>query len=342
MDTTRRRTIALVLVAAFLPLQYAINAAILTSHRISVPSLLWLAYTASGFLVPLAGGIVGGLVVAAFRRELRLQARVMLSWRWIATTLVIFAISGVLAWLYSVLKITAHATRGVSYDALLWKIDSWLLLGASPNIFFLELLAHPLAYRAIDFLYVGVFTTTITASFVLMFGWRRNDDRIAYLVGSVILWLGGAWLYYALPSLGPAYAFYEVWDAVREDFPRAMFLQKTLLDNHMRLLRLAAGEIVPRPVNVYLGIGAFPSLHVGFHVYFALWLQRLIPRLRIVGWVLVIVVAVGSVVTGWHYLVDSIAGGLLALGAYVAVVPLLEKTSRESGVESPESATPAS
>ena len=123
------------------------------------------------------------------------------------------------------------------------------------------------------------------------------------------------WLYYAVPSLGPAYAYYQVWEEASAGLPATVMIQRALFENHMKVLQMAEGAR-NLGVNVNMGIAAFPSMHVGFHVFFALWLGRLIPAMRWFGWFMVFVIAVGSVVTGWHYLIDSFAGALLAWGAF--------------------------
>jgi hypothetical protein len=322
MNKERRITIAIAAIFVILPLQYLINRGILTASGHPTPHLKSILKTAFNFSFLAVAGVILGVVFSAIRREFRLHLRVLLQWRWIATTLLLIFCVAVIGFEYGVLKITVHLVRRETFDALLWEIDRWLMFGVSPNVFFLEALSHPVFYRVFDWLYAFAFGATMAASFALMFGWRHNDDRIGYLAGSAVLWLGGAWLYLAVPSLGPTYAFYGVWDTVREHFPTTMAIQKMLLNNHLRVLRLAGGE-KDLAISVHMGIAAFPSLHVAFHAYFAFWLQRLVPAVRLVGWLLVGVVFVGSVITGWHYMIDSIAGLLLAwlawrVGAWVA------------------------
>ncbi len=322
MNKERRVPIAIAVLLGIFALQYLANAAILASAGHPMPSLKWVLRTAFNFAHLVLPGIVAGVILSALRRELRLHLRIIRSWRWIATTLLLVFGVSVLGYEYGVLKITVHLVRRVNFDAALWEIDRWLMLGVSPNVFLLEAFSHPLFYRAFDRLYAVAFGITMMASFVLMFGWRDNRDRVGFLAGSAVLWLGGAWLYLAVPSLGPAYAFYDVWDRVRESFPMTTSIQNMLLQNHLLVLRLAEGER-NLGINVHMGIAAFPSLHVAFHAHFAFWLQRLVPRIRLLGWVLLAVVFIGSVITGWHYLIDAVGGVILAwlawrVGAWVA------------------------
>jgi len=46
-------------------------------------------------------------------------------------------------------------------------------------------------------------------------------------------------------------------------------------------------------------------------------MRRLWVYGEIVFGVFLLIIMIGSVVTGWHYLIDSIAGALLALGGYL-------------------------
>lgn len=311
MKNERRVTIAVAVVFVVFAIQYAINAAILESNGLPLPLLKGVWETMVNFAGLAAGGVVAGIVVSAALRQLRVHLAAIRSWRWVASTLVLIAGVSILGFLYGMLKITVHLVRRTSWDAALWEADRWLMLGVSPNVFLLEALSQPLFYRTFDRLYAVAFAATMFASFLLIFGWRDRRDQFGYLAGSVVLWLGGAWLYFAFPSLGPAYAFYDVWDGVREYFPTTMRIQRMLINNHLRVLEMARGAR-GIPIHIHMGIAAFPSLHVGFHAYFAFWLQRLVPKLRVVGWLLVVVMFIGSVITGWHYMIDSVAGIVLA------------------------------
>ncbi|HEY0787603.1 MAG TPA: phosphatase PAP2 family protein [Thermoanaerobaculia bacterium] len=311
MNKERRVTIAIAAMLVIFPVQYAINAAILSSRGIPLPLFSGVYQTLINFTGLAVAGIAAGIVVSALRRELRLHLDALRSRPWLGSTLVLIVGVSMVGYLYGMLKISVHLVRRTTYDGLLWEIDRWLMLGISPNVFLLESLSHPLFYRTFDKLYAFAFFFTMIASFLLIFGWRDPRERIGYLAGSVVLWIAGAWLYFAVPSLGPAYAFYDVWDAVRAHFPTTMTIQKMLINNHLRVLETARGAR-GIPIHIQMGIAAFPSLHVAFHAYFAFWLQRLVPKLRLLGWILVTVMFIGSVITGWHYMIDSVAGIVLA------------------------------
>ena len=71
-----------------------------------------------------------------------------------------------------------------------------------------------------------------------------------------------------------------------------------------------------RSVNLLFGIAAFPSLHVAFEVLALLWMRRLWRYGTMIFGFFTAVIFIGSILTGWHYLVDGLAGALLAAACY--------------------------
>ena len=89
-------------------------------------------------------------------------------------------------------------------------------------------------------------------------------------------------------------------------------LLRLLMTNYQNVLH--HGE-----VNVFLGIGAFPSLHVAFELLVCLWLRRVWRPGAMLFAIFTLIIFLGSMITGWHYLIDAIAGLALAFLAYAAV-----------------------
>ena len=232
---------------------------------------------------------------------------------------------------YAGLKVMVPLLNQRSFDGLLWEIDSWLLFGLSPNVFFVNLLDNSMLLRFIDFSYGYFFFFSVLGSFPLFFSLRDDRLRTSFIVANILLWSSGAWLYLLVPSVGPAYRFHGVWDLFRDQFPVSTYWQKQLLNNYEMILQMARGVIDP-DIDLFKGIGAFPSLHVGFQTLFALYVGKISRSARVLTWLLVLVTFLGSIVTGWHYMVDSIAGLALAVGIYF----LLEHfvlAERDSGPE---------
>ena len=63
-------------------------------------------------------------------------------------------------------------------------------------------------------------------------------------------------------------------------------------------------------------MAAFPSLHVAFQTLVFLWMRRVWRWGEIVFGVFAVAILIGSLVTGWHYLIDGIAGIALAWLCY--------------------------
>jgi len=63
-------------------------------------------------------------------------------------------------------------------------------------------------------------------------------------------------------------------------------------------------------------VAAFPSLHVAFQTLVFLWMRRVWRWGGLVFGVIAVTILIGSVVTGWHYFVDGIAGALIAWLCY--------------------------
>jgi hypothetical protein len=140
--------------------------------------------------------------------------------------------------------------------------------------------------------------------------------RRRFALSMVLTWGVGAWLYVAMPAMGPAYARPEAVAALRADQPRGAWLQDALLQNYRKVI---AGRHGPVPsLNPTRGIAAMPSLHVGIHWLLALWTWTLSRRLGALAVLAALVTFVGSVVTGWHYAIDGWAGILLGTAAFAA------------------------
>ena len=56
----------------------------------------------------------------------------------------------------------------------------------------------------------------------------------------------------------------------------------------------------------------FPSLHVAFQTFVFLWFRRLWTWGEVTFALFVFVIFLGSMITGWHYMIDGLAGLLLA------------------------------
>ncbi|MGA7614519.1 MAG: phosphatase PAP2 family protein [Thermoanaerobaculia bacterium] len=259
-----------------------------------------------------AVALAGHLVASAVRRHARDYLRTIVSVRWLVLTARLMFFFLITIWVYESIKVTLPVTRAEWFDIRLSQIDRFIFGGRSPNEFLLTLFAWPPFLRFVDWSYAAVFQNSLFASLVVFLSLKNERVRVAFFTGTAVLWITGAWLYYLVPAMGPAYRFQVIWADLGNALPTTIGSQAALLRNFIAVLKLKEGIIDPS-VHISLGIAAFPSLHVASVSFIALWVAALWRRSALVGALITAVIFVGSVVTGWHYLVDSLAGLVLGV-----------------------------
>ncbi len=274
----------------------------------TLPRVVW--SLASGFLLQAAIGVGLRALVAWRRGTLTQYLAIIRRPSWVADTVRIAIFSGLFVHTYGWIKLAIPLLHPRLFDQQLWDLDRTLGLGYSPNVFLLSLLGAPSVLRTIDWTYANIFLASLNLAGVFFASSPSHRIRIAFMDSNVAMWLIGAWLYVALPSLGPAYRFPEVWLPLAPLFVHSQTYQRLLMANYQNVLAYARG--IPRPVNVLFGVAAFPSLHVAFQTLVFLWMRRVWRASELLFALFTIVIFVGSIVTGWHYLIDGVAGFLLA------------------------------
>lgn len=279
----------------------------LTTLAASMLSLLLL------FLLQTAVGVV---IRAAWRGRDYLAA--IRTGEWLGDTARLVVFSALSVHTYGWIKLTIPLLHPHLFDQGLWDIDRALFFGHSPNILFLELFSSMLGF--FDWTYANVFVASINIASIVILSAPQRRLRIAFMNSNTLLWLAGAWLYVLVPSLGPAYRFPEVWLPLSAMLAHTQGLQRILMTNYQHVLRFHEG-------NILFGIAAFPSLHVAFEVLAWSWMRRISRVMAVAFAAFVIVIFLGSVITGWHYLIDSLAGvGLAAICYFAVAIPERRKT----------------
>jgi hypothetical protein len=126
------------------------------------------------------------------------------------------------------------------------------------------------------------------------------------------MWQLGLLLYVLLPSWGPVFTRPELFEATLRNMPSTVAVQRQLF---FETSNLVAGNY-----NItirFFGMAAFPSIHVAVFVLYSLWAPKVG---RVWMWwnvVLIPVMLLGSLLTGYHYLIDGIVGALVAASAWV-------------------------
>jgi hypothetical protein len=265
---------------------------------------------AAAFALQAAAGVGIRAVVAWRSGTIRQYAGILRSTDWLIDTARIVFFTALSIHTYSWIKLSMPLLHPRLFDQELWNIDRAIFFGYSPNIFFLDLFSNRAILRFFDFCYGNVFVASISLAGVYFASAPSRRLRVAFMDSNTLMWIVGAWLYMWIPSLGPAYRFPDVWLPLASVLGHTQDMQRILMVNYQAVLRYLRGEAAP--VNVLYGIAAFPSLHVGFETLLLLWMRRLWRPGALLFAIFFVIIFLGSIITGWHYFIDSIAG--LALG----------------------------
>ncbi|MFI5179764.1 MAG: phosphatase PAP2 family protein [Thermoanaerobaculia bacterium] len=284
-----------------------------------LPSLPW--DTLLGvrlFALPLALFLLGAVAVRALAvasREGTGRARRLLAVTFRPSSafdlLRLLLVAGLLYHGHVWLKVIVPFLNPQLFDADLARLDAAIHFGLNPGPFALGLLPWPFFLRSID-VYYAAFVPLTVAGMAWFLTAPSRPERARFAAGFALLWLAGAWLYVALPALGPCYVYAPDYAESARSFPLQTATQTLLLTHYRALLGAAAkGESIR--ILPVLGIGAMPSLHVAAHAFLALFARRRSRLLFLFFTAATVLTFWGSLVTGWHYAVDGYAGLLLAL-----------------------------
>lgn len=227
------------------------------------------------------------------------SGRIMISFSLIQTT-------------HLILKAYIPLINPGNFDPLLWRLDSVLGAGHDPVVGVLGLLSAPLVHRGFDILYSNLYFLALWAGVVVFFAFLRGRSRIAFFNSFFVMWQLGLLLYLLLPSWGPVFTRPELFQETLMNMPATVEVQRQLF---LETSSLVAGQydVIIR----FFGLAAFPSLHVAVFVLYALWAPK-VGRVWL-WWnaMLIPLILLGSMLTGYHYLIDGIVGALVAGCAWV-------------------------
>ncbi|MBV8518249.1 MAG: phosphatase PAP2 family protein [Acidobacteria bacterium] len=284
------------------------------SSPLANPLLNWLSFS-FGLALHALAGIAVRASIAKLRGD-RTYVAIIRKPAWLLDTLRLVLAGGLVVVTYGWIKLVVPVYHPTRFDQQLWDLDQTLGLGFSPNILLLDLFGRPLFLHAIDWLYANVFFVSSMIAFAYFLSEPSRRVRIAFANGNAVLWIAGAWLYLLVPSVGPAYGFPDLWLAHEAALQRTQNFQALLMRNYQNVLRAASGQRPTAPVRIIFGIGAFPSLHVAFQTYVFFWMRRIWTSGEVLFALFVVTIFIGSMVTGWHYMIDGLAGAALAFACY--------------------------
>jgi hypothetical protein len=288
-----------------------------------------LVFSFKAFLImPVVLSLAGMALTAAFltvrprtRPEGLRYLRGLLTWEWWVLSARLWVGIVLTTHVYTWLKLCTPDLNPGTVDQALWALENRLFLGVSPNIVFLELFHHPWILSFVDWSYAKFFMAGLWGAIIFFPALPSTRLRVSAITGFALLWTTGGWLHVLIPALGPCYWFPGLWKPYAAWLHQTLHSQASLLENYQRLALFRHGADFT--VNPLWGVAAFPSMHNANQFLLAFWAWRLG---RFTGWVVAlsaVAVFFGSVLTGWHYLVDSVAGVLMAWGAFALSVRLL-------------------
>ena len=277
--------------------------------------------TFGSFIPTLAGYTLAGcavrLAIAWWKGTWRTYLAQISTRGWLTDTARLILSGSLMVHTYFWIKLMMPLLHQRMFDPELWEIDRAMFFGLSPTVFFLNLFSQKPVLAFIDWAYARIFFASMTVAFAFFLSAPSRRLRAAFITGNSVMWLTGAWLYVAVPSLGPAFRFPDVWLQYANELKLTQWMQALLVRNLQRVLAL--GRHLPgEGPQLMFGIAAFPSLHVAFQTFAFLWMRRLWIYGQIVFGVFALIIVIGSVVTGWHYLIDGVAGVVLAALSYYA------------------------
>ena len=263
-------------------------------RRVAIPYALFLARIAA----------IVVLIVGAHRLGLRLLRRA--PGRPLGASDVVSFLRTLAFYLVALTTYTNLKTRTLLlhprvFDGLLEKLDRWMFLGVSPTELTLALGDRPGLTGLLDDAYAYAWVPlAITFGIVLSQAGGEGFRRLARVIP--LNYLLAALLYAALPAVGPAFADRELYEPLRSS--RSFAIQNSLISVHNQIVAAPREFLVP----AFMGIAAFPSLHVS-HIY----LPLLVAWKRARGLLVLFVpffaaVALSTVYFGWHWAIDIPAG----------------------------------
>lgn len=198
---------------------------------------------------------------------------------------------------------------GDLFDGQLTELERGLFGGNDPAALLHSLLGTSVSAEALALVYMAFFYfVMISLLFALVFS-PLPKGGIFYVTALSINWALGAASYLLLPARGPIYATPSTF----ADLPATgvTHLQDVLLRQRTEFLR------EPMAADAHQGIAAFGSLHTSivFTAAVAAHMLGLGRALRIGLWALFGLTSIATVYWGWHYVVDDLAGVVIALVA---------------------------
>ena len=228
---------------------------------------------------------------------------------------------------FSYMKEAIPAINPFSWDDAFVQADRILFAGYDAYVAMLPVFGHPYALTLFNLAYGGWLILMYFAVFVACFTYVNPAARNSFLVAFVLTWgVGGNLLATIFASVGPVFyaplGLGETFVPLM-DYLRSMHMVSPNLSLNVQD-QLWAGYASGNPMA---GISAFPSMHVASSTLLMIYAFSYARLAGILMAVFLSLIMIGSVVLGWHYAVDGIAGALIAWVAWKIGVRLTKSTA---------------
>lgn len=298
-----------------------------TSHRLGLPvrdpdGFLGPSYIRLPLIVLLffAAGVIPSAIKRSGFRHFPTGVRKIIheQWSWKRLTYILVGLGAFYTCYVSYRNLKSYlpvVREGVLFDHRLLELDHFLTFGHNPAALLHTLLGTDVAAHILAYVYVS-YLMLIPLTLGAFLVWGRELSLGAWYATTLSLnWVLGTISYYALPTLGPAFAqpqsFLELPDTSASALQRSLF-------------RSGAGFKEDPTGNQIYGIAGFASLHVSVVFAACLFFSRagLNAFVRWASWIYFALVVLATIYFGWHYLADDVAGAAIgwasvSIGAWV-------------------------
>ncbi len=221
------------------------------------------------------------------------------------------------------------------YDRELHLLDRALLFGHDPGVLMHDLLGTGFMAFVLSYVYLW-FLPLVPLALTAWLVWSRNlSYGYWFATSQCIAWTLGTLSYYALPTLGPGFAYSSPYFSLA-DTPTSSLMES--LQNTRQQVMIGGVE------GVVQSVAGFASLHCAITLLVALMVQFTLRSrvLKIVFWTNFAITVVATIYFGWHYIADDIAGIMIALIAfYVGGVASGQKFERHGLASHPTTTSSA-
>ncbi len=191
---------------------------------------------------------------------------------------------------YSLMKPLIPVLHPQLYDATLRSLNTQLM-GKGVSIWQQALMDHPSWTDFFSICYLSLFAWLF--SLLVYHSYVRRALYQRFMLGLVLVYIGGFVGYLIYPAVGPRFAYPQEWTWL-----------------HGGSIFYWAEVVV---VNLGARFDVFPSLHGALSAYLLFWQATHDRRGLIWGLPLTLCIWLSTLLLGFHYFPDLISGGLLAL-----------------------------